>query len=162
MGLLHELVNVARLCATRAAGKDPVLGDRSWHYNTKKRIIDRVIYGVDIQPQAVDICKLRLWLSLMVDYDLSADPDNCDAKSFRKALKDIEPLPNLDFKIRCANSLVDYIHGEPVELGRLAGEKGAALPLSKLNAAKRDFFIARTAAAKRKLRLDIYDAIPDA
>ena len=97
----------------------------------------------------------------MVDYDLSADPDNCDAKSFRKALKDIEPLPNLDFKIRCANSLVDYIHGEPVELGRLAGEKGAALPLSKLNAAKRDFFIARTAAAKRKLRLDIYDAITD-
>ena len=161
MGLLHELVNVARLCATRAAGKDPVQGDRSWYYNTKKRIIDRVIYGVDIQPQAVDICKLRLWLSLMVDYDLSADPDNCDAKSFRKALKDIEPLPNLDFKIRCANSLVDYIHGEPVELGRLAGEKGAALPLSKLNAAKRDFFIARTAAAKRKLRLDIYDAITD-
>ena len=161
MGLLHELVNLARLCATRAAGKDPVQGDRSWYYNTKKRIIDRVIYGVDIQPQAVDICKLRLWLSLMVDYDLSADPDNCDAKSFRKALKDIEPLPNLDFKIRCANSLVDYIHGEPVELGRLAGEKGAALPLSKLNAAKRDFFIARTAAAKRKLRLDIYDAITE-
>ena len=161
MGLLHELVNVARLCATRAAGKDPVLGDRAWQYNTKKRIIDRVIYGVDIQPQAVDICKLRLWLSLMVDYELSADPDNCDAKSFRKALKDIEPLPNLDFKIRCANSLVDYIHGEPVELGRLSAEKGAALPLSKLNAAKRDFFIARTAAAKRKLRLDIYDAITD-
>jgi hypothetical protein len=97
----------------------------------------------------------------MVDYDLNADPDNCDARSFRKALKDIEPLPNLDFKIRCANSLVDYIHGEPVELGRLAGERGAALPLSKLNAAKRDFFIARTAAAKRKLRLDIYDAITD-
>ena len=93
--------------------------------------------------------------------DLNADPDNCEARSFRKALKDIEPLPNLDFKIRCANSLVDYIHGEPVELGRLAAEKGAALPLSKLNAAKRDFFIARTAAAKRKLRLDIYDAITD-
>ena len=60
MGFLHELVNLARLCATRATGKDPVQGDRSWYYNTKKRIIDRVIYGVDIQPQAVDICKLRL------------------------------------------------------------------------------------------------------
>jgi autotransporter-associated beta strand protein len=109
MGLLHELVNLARLCATRAAGKDPVLGDRSWLYNTKKRIIERVIYGVDIQPQAVDICKLRLWLSIMVDYELSADPDNCEALSFRKALKEIDPLPNLDFKIRRANSLVDYI-----------------------------------------------------
>jgi hypothetical protein len=161
MGLLHELVNLARLCATRAAGKDPVLGDRSWLYNTKKRIIERVIYGVDIQPQAVDICKLRLWLSLMVDYELSADPDNCEATSFRKALKEIEPLPNLDFKIRRANSLVDYIHGEPVELKQLSSETGAELALSRLSSAKREFFNAHTAAAKRKLRLDIYDNITE-
>ena len=161
MGLLHELVNLARLCATRAAGKDPVLGDRSWLYNTKKRIIERVIYGVDIQPQAVDICKLRLWLSLMVDYELSADPDNCEATSFRRALKEIEPLPNLDFKIRRANSLVDYIHGEPVELKKLSSESGAAFALSKLSTAKREFFNARTAAAKRKLRLDIYENITE-
>ena len=161
MGLLHELVNLARLCATRAAGKDPVLGDRSWLYNTKKRIIERVIYGVDIQPQAVEICKLRLWLSLMVDYELSADPDNCEATSFRKALKEIEPLPNLDFKIRRANSLVDYIHGEPVELKQLSSETGAAFALYKLSSAKREFFNARTAAAKRKLRLDIYENITD-
>ena len=161
MGLLHELINLARLCGTRAAGKDPVLGDRAWLYNTKKRIIERVIYGVDIQPQAVDICKLRLWLSLMVDYELSADPDNCEATSFRKALKEIEPLPNLDFKIRRANSLVDYIHGEPVELKQLSSETGAAFALSKLSSAKRDFFNAHTAAAKRKLRLDIYENITE-
>ncbi len=161
MGLLHELINLARLCDTRAAGKDPVLGDRSWLYNTKKRIVERVIYGVDIQPQAVDICKLRLWLSLMVDYELSADPDNCEATFFRKALKEIEPLPNLDFKIRRANSLVDYIHGEPVELKQLSSETGAAFALSKLSSAKRDFFNARTAAAKRKLRLDIYENITE-
>jgi adenine-specific DNA-methyltransferase len=161
MGLLHELLNLARLCATRAAGKDPVLGDRSWLYTTKKRIIERVIYGVDIQPQAVDICKLRLWLSLMVDYELSADPDDCEPASFRRALKEIEPLPNLDFKIRRANSLVDYIHGEPVELKRLSTETGAGVALSKLSTAKREFFNARTAAAKRKLRLDVYDNITE-
>lgn len=161
MGLLHELVNLARLCATRAAGKDPVLGDRSWLYTTKKRIIERVIYGVDIQPQAVDICKLRLWLSLMVDYELAADPDDCEPASFRRALKEIEPLPNLDFKIRRANSLVDYIHGEPVELKRLSSETGAGLALSKLSTAKREFFNASTAASKRKLRLDIYDNITE-
>src|SRR5258708_8606874 len=161
MGLLHELLTLARLCATRAAGKDPVLGDRSWLYNTKKRIIERVIYGVDIQSQAVEICKLRLWLSLMVDYELSADPDNCEATSFRKALKEIEPLPNLDFKIRRANSLVDYIHGEPVELKQLSRETGAALSLSTLSTAKREFFNARSAAAKRKLRLTIYRSITE-
>ena len=161
MGLLHELVNLARLCATRNAGKDPVLGDRFWLYNTKKRIIERVIYGVDIEQQAVEICKLRLWLSLMVDYDLSADPDDCGAAAFRKALKEIEPLPNLEFKIRRANSLVDYIHGEPVELKKLSTETGAALALSKLSTAKREFFNARTAASKRKLRLDIYENITE-
>lgn len=161
MGLLHEMVNLARLCETRAAGKDPVLGDRAWLYNTKKRIIGRVVYGVDIQQQAVEICKLRLWLSLMVDYELSADPDSCEPRSFRKALKEIEPLPNLEFKIRRANSLVDYIHGEPVELSLLSGETGAALPLNELVSAKREFFNARTAGAKRKLRLAIYKSLTD-
>ena len=161
MGLLHELVNLARLCATRAAGKDPVVTERSWLYNTKKRVIERVIYGVDIQPQAVDICKLRLWLSLMVDYELSADPHNCEASSFRRALKEIEPLPNLDFKIRRANSLVDYIHGEPVELKHLSNEPGARLALHRLGSAKREFFNARTASDKRKLRLDIYENLTE-
>ena len=161
MGLLHEMVNLARLCATRAAGKDPVLGERSWLYNTKKRIIERVIYGVDIQPQAVDICKLRLWLSIMVDCELSADPNNCEPKSFRKALKEIEPLPNLDFKIRRANSLVDYIHGEPVELKNLSSEVGAAKALSDLGSAKREFFNARTAVDKRKLRFEIYKTLTE-
>ena len=56
---------------------------------------------------------------------------------------------------------MDYIHGEPVELGQLSGETGAALPLSKLTSAKREFFKARTAAAKRKLRFDIYDSSPN-
>ena len=142
-------------------GKDPVLRDPAWLYNTKKRIIGRVIYGVDIQQQAVEICKLRLWLSLMVDYELSADPDNCETRSFRKALKEIEPLPNLDYKIRRANSLVDYIHGEPVELKLLSGETGATLPLSELTSAKRDFFNAHTASAKRKLRLAIFRALTE-
>ncbi|HRY49123.1 MAG TPA: Eco57I restriction-modification methylase domain-containing protein [Candidatus Paceibacterota bacterium] len=161
MGLLHELVNITRLCATRAAGKDPVLGDRSWLYNTKKRIIERVIYGVDIQLQAVEICRLRLWLSLMVDYEMSVDPENCEPKSFQKAIKEIEPLPNLDFKIRRANSLVDYIHGERIDLRQLSNETGAGLALSKLSGAKLQFFNARTAASKRQLRLDIYDALTE-
>ena len=161
MGLLRELLNLARLCETRARGRDPVEGDRSWLYESKKRLIERVIYGVDIQERAVEICKLRLWLSLMVDHDLGVAPADCDARSFRRALKALEPLPNLDFKIRRANSLVDHIHGEPVQLSRLASETGAAMPLSKLASAKREFFNAHTAAAKRKLRLDIHEAITD-
>ena len=53
------------------------------------------MYGVDIDTSAVDIAKLRLWLSLIVD-----------EKSFEK----INPLPNLDYKIIQGNSLVEKIY----------------------------------------------------
>ena len=47
--------------------------------DTKKRVIERVLYGVDIQERAIEICRLRLWLSLMVDHDIGVDPFACDA-----------------------------------------------------------------------------------
>ncbi|GAI09298.1 unnamed protein product, partial [marine sediment metagenome] len=49
------------------------------------------LYGVDIDPGAVEIAKLRLWLSLVVD---------------EEDIKQIKPLPNLDYKIVCGNSLL--------------------------------------------------------
>lgn len=60
-------------------------------YRTKLDILKNNIYGVDIEPMASEISRLRAWLSLVVD-----TPKN----------KDVEPLPNLDFKFVCANSLV--------------------------------------------------------
>ncbi|MGO8696346.1 MAG: Eco57I restriction-modification methylase domain-containing protein [Limisphaerales bacterium] len=158
MGLLRELLNLARLCETRARGQDPVEGERAWLYETKKRIIERVIYGVDLQERAIEICKLRLWLSLMVDHNLGVDPANCDTRSFRKALTDLEPLPNLDFKIRRADSLVDKIHGEPIPLGKIHVGSQAQQALNELTAAKREFYAAERAAEKRHLRLAIYKA----
>ena len=76
VGLLHELVNLHRLCETRSRGKDPA-ADIEWLYETKKRVIENILYGVDLQQRAVEICKLRLWISLMVDYPLEVDPDTC-------------------------------------------------------------------------------------
>jgi hypothetical protein len=104
-----------------------VLGDRCWLYATKKRIFVCVSHGVDTQPQVVDICKVRLSLSLMVDYEMSADPDNCEAKSFRTALKGIEPLPNLDFTIRRANSFVDSIPRRAGGIEKASSKSGAGL-----------------------------------
>src|SRR3989344_390840 len=60
-------------------------------YELKKETIQNCIYGVDIDSSAIDIAKLRLWLSLIVDYELS----------------EIKPLPNLDYKIVCGDSLLD-------------------------------------------------------
>ena len=65
----------------------------------KKHIIEQNIYGVDIDAGAVDIARLRFWLSLVVDEQLP------------------QPLPNLDFKIMQGNSLLERYQG--VDLGNL-------------------------------------------
>lgn len=60
-------------------------------YHFKRHAIQNCLYGVDIDPGAVEIAKLRLWLSLVVDED---------------DVKQIKPLPNLDYKIVVGNSLI--------------------------------------------------------
>ncbi|PJC47259.1 MAG: hypothetical protein CO035_06625, partial [Candidatus Omnitrophica bacterium CG_4_9_14_0_2_um_filter_42_8] len=81
IGMLNEIVSARRILEPRL------------EYKLKKEIIQNCIYGVDIDPGAVDIAKLRLWLSLVVDFEL----------------RDIEPLPNLDYKIMCGNSLLEEL-----------------------------------------------------
>ena len=64
-------------------------------YNLKKNAMKKSIFAVDIEPSAVDITKLRLWLSLVVDSDV----------------KTVNTLPNLDYNIMVGNSLVDEYEG---------------------------------------------------
>lgn len=65
---------------------------------TKRDIIQNNIFGVDIEQGAVDIARLRFWLALVVDAD---EP---------------QPLPNLDYKITCGNSLLSrYPIDAPIE-----------------------------------------------
>jgi len=159
VGLLHELVSLHRLCETRARGKDPAERDSDWLYITKKRIIENVLYGVDIQQRAVEICNLRLWISLMVDYPLEVDPDNCALPDFRKAIRNITPLPNLDFKIRRANSLIEQIRGHTIKFPQTATDsRDFSLSLSKLATAKHRFYEAQKKKDKRLTQLDILDA----
>ncbi|RLM33260.1 SAM-dependent DNA methyltransferase [Haloferax sp. Atlit-109R] len=60
----------------------------------KRTVILNNLYGVDIDEGAVEICKLRLWLSMVAD--LEDEPH------------EVEPLPNIDFNIRQGNSLVGF------------------------------------------------------
>ena len=161
LGLLHELVNLSRLCETRSRGRDPVEVDIDWLYNTKSRFIQRVIYGVDIQERAVEICKLRLWLSLMVDLDIGVDVDDCSASAFRAALRrKVTPLPNLDYKIRRADSLIDRIHGEQVNFSNIDPSDKTLPPiLNRLISAKRDYYSAHKLKDKRRLQFEILDAL---
>ena len=65
-------------------------------YIRKLTIIQDSIYGVDIQPLAVEITKLRCFLSLIVDEIVLDNEEN----------RGIEPLPNLEFKFVAANTLI--------------------------------------------------------
>lgn len=80
MGMLQLLLKTYERIDTRF---DP--------YKLKLSIIENSIFGVDIQPMAIEISRLRAWLSVIVE--------EIDRKN-------IQPLPNLDFKFVCANSLI--------------------------------------------------------
>ncbi|HMP67239.1 MAG TPA: Eco57I restriction-modification methylase domain-containing protein [Candidatus Paceibacterota bacterium] len=66
-------------------------------YTRKLDVIKNSIFGVDIQPIAVDVSRLRCFLTIVVESKID------DTKSNRG----IDPLPNLDFKFVCANTLID-------------------------------------------------------
>jgi adenine-specific DNA-methyltransferase len=86
MGLLFEIV-AARNVLTNYIGNE----DIRTKYILKNECIQNSIYGVDIDEGAIEISKLRLWLSIIVDED---------------DIENIKPLPNLDYKIICGNSLI--------------------------------------------------------
>ena len=65
-------------------------------YLRKLAIIRKSIYGVDIQPIATEISRLRCFLTLIVDVSISDYEDN----------RGIRPLPNLNFKFVSANVLI--------------------------------------------------------
>ena len=84
LGMLHELFELIGLLEVRADPLTP--GDK---YKRKLEIIQNCLYAVDKEAFAVNIARLRLWLSLAVEYD-GPDP---------------QPLPNLDFKVETGDSL---------------------------------------------------------
>ncbi|WP_336023078.1 Eco57I restriction-modification methylase domain-containing protein [Halobellus salinisoli] len=73
----------------------------------KRTVILNNLYGVDIDQGAVEICKLRLWLSMVADIE--------DEPS------EVEPLPNIDFNIRQGNSLIGF-----TKVDEVATEEGDA------------------------------------
>lgn len=79
--------------------------ERSAH-NLKYETIKNCIFAADIEPSAVDIAQLRLWLSLVID-----DEINPNAQSALDGHKNPLPLPNLESNILCGNSLVDRFEG---------------------------------------------------
>ncbi|MGH2415254.1 MAG: Eco57I restriction-modification methylase domain-containing protein, partial [Microcystaceae cyanobacterium] len=88
LGMLHELLDL-RQCLFNTKKLDS-----KSTYQRKLEIIENNLYGVDIDPFAVNIARLRLWLSLAVEYELKDETDTPP------------PLPNLKFKIEVGDSLI--------------------------------------------------------
>ena len=93
LGLLNELLHC----------REVLSGEHYDRAEIKKSIIQNNIYGVDIEKGAVDIARLRFWLSIVVDEETPS------------------PLPNLDYKIMQGNSLIESFMG--VDLSKLTYEK---------------------------------------
>jgi len=122
VGLLHEIVN-ARLALA------PHSGNTMSAYELKRHAIRESIYGVDMDASAIDIARLRLWLSMIVD------EENYD---------NIEPLPNLDYKIVQGDSLL----GIEVDLYNVQ-------LFNRLEAKKKAFFDTTNREEKERLNKEI-------
>lgn len=149
MGLLHEIFTAKQTLHTFEHGNTKSF-DAS---GVKLNIIQNSIYGVDIEKGAVDIARLRFWLSLIVDEEKP------------------KALPNLDYKIVVGNSLVSKLGNDIIDIdwtlnetshglfgAELAKQKGDLL--KKISKEQKEFFNPdsdkkKLAADIRKLKIDL-------
>lgn len=100
IGMLHEITKLRRLLAVYKKAEINT-------YDLKRECIENSLYGVDIDSGAIETCKLRFWLSMIVD---------------EEDFQTIKPLPNLDYKIVCGDSLLGYPYN-PVGLEKIENLK---------------------------------------
>lgn len=155
MGILNEMVMLINVLHNAS----PDVVEDTWQMENwqpatvKKHIIQNSIYGVDIEKGAVDIARLRFWLSLVLDEEKPA------------------ALPSLDYKIVVGDSLVSKLGDEVINIdwdlnetshglfgAELAREKSELL--NKISLEQIEFFKANSDKKKlsadiRKLKIDL-------
>lgn len=148
MGLLNELWR-----CREAIENVPDELDLAYRAELKKEIIENNIYGVDIERGAIDIARLRFWLSIVVDAEKP------------------EPLPNFDYKFMQGNSLVESYKGFDLSRisNRLPGGQSKSTQLllgldsefSKKNLQRlmRDYFSVTDHKQKDSMRQAINDVV---
>ena len=142
MGLLNELWRCRE-----------AIEETTSRENLKKEIIENNIYGVDIEQGAIDIARLRFWLSIVVDAE---KPD---------------PLPNFDYKFMQGNSLIESYKGFDLSRisNRLPGGQSKSTQLllgldsnhsrKNLQRLMRDYFSVTDHKQKDSMRQAINDAV---
>ncbi len=121
MGVLHKILSLFERL-------DPSFDS----YEIKLSILKNNIYGVDIDPTAIEIARLRAWLSIIVDV---------------RDIKKIKPLPNLDFKFVCANSLIGLNSSKQMSIGKYDSDLK-----SKLIHIRDEYYATSSKTKKEKLQ----------
>lgn len=111
LGMLNEIVKARETITTYMTIDMNAFQRLSYRslrnsYRMKRETIKNSIFACDIEPSAVDITKLRLWLSLVIDNQIMAQEN----EEFGYTTKPRE-LPNFDCNIICGNSLMDEFEG---------------------------------------------------
>ena len=109
-------------------------------YARKLGVIQHSIYGVDIQPIAAEISKLRSFLSLIIDENIDDNAPN----------RGIEPLPNLEFKFVTANTLISLDEGK--KEGMMAFDFGETTELQNQLQQLRNTYLQASPQEKEKLK----------
>jgi hypothetical protein len=122
MGMLHLLVKIYTRLDVKYEKNISKL---------KRDILANSLYGVDIEQTAIEICRLRAWLSIIVDVHEGDE---------------VEPLPNLDFKFVCANSLIPLDNSDQASLFVDYSLK------DKLISIRNEYFSTSSKAKKTKLQ----------
>ena len=81
-------------------------------YFIYKNIILRNLYGVDIMHEATEIARLRLFLKMMAVVDVDPYDENLG----------LDPLPDIDFNVKCGNTLVGYASEQEIQDGLTNGD----------------------------------------
>jgi hypothetical protein len=94
LAALRVLAPLYRACLYRLQGQKPD------EYNILKEIITRNLYGVDMMPEAIEICRLHLYLKLLAHV---------------RRVEDIEPLPEIAQHVHVGNALVGYTWNDALD-----------------------------------------------
>ena len=122
-------------------------------FNEKRRIIENCLFGVDLNPNSVNICRLRLWIELLKNAYYTKE----------SGYKQLQTLPNIDINIKVGDSLLSKY---PVQNGHVVldflqkedkadKKNGLAAKLKEYRKNVQDYKTGGTSYNKQQLRLNI-------
>jgi hypothetical protein len=142
LGMLSELVRLRSLAHVTRTGQPPApTAIATW----KRDALAQALFGVDIEPLALELCRLRLWLALLQDWPSGTAPP---------------PLPNLEHRTVAADSLTDFVGGVRLQDTRI-GERQTHWSFAAVDTVeplRRQYFATSDPAAKAALKVALAEA----